>query len=242
MTQDTLYLTRTTFKFKTVEKDRLFYNRFKYCIGFQLDEVSCLRELDHDLIDQQIQRRQQWREQSQMRWGSGRKSIATLTGRARREIRASTVEDLHTLASVLLDSALDFKLVVSMDQAHVYSNDSALIAQIDCLPMLRNKTHTRAKVTRPKNTIQLKNPLYQYRTYFKVTKLTTVQKQQLVDFLNNQSPYIRISPALKQWFGQSFNRTQDYFFVDYNGHSWSSMLALVAPSLTRKTLNIIATK
>jgi hypothetical protein len=226
-----------------VEKDRLFYNRFKYCIGFQLDEVSCLRELDHDLIDQQIQRRQQWREQSRIRWGSGRKNIATLTGgRARREIHESTVEDLHTLASVLLNSASDFKLVVSMDQAHVYSNDSALISQIDCLSMLRNKTHTRAKVTRPKNTIQLKNPLYQYRTYFKVTKLTTVQKQQLVDFLNNQSPHIRISPALKQWFGLSFNRTQDYFFVDYNGSSWSSMLALVAPSLIRKTLNIIATK
>jgi hypothetical protein len=242
MTKDTLYLTRTAFKFKTVEKDRLFYNRFKYCIGFQLNEVSCLRELDHDLIDQQILRRQQWREQSLMRWRSSQKNIATLTSRARREIQASTVEDLHTLASVLLDTASDFKLVVSMDQAHVYSNDSALIAQVDCLPMLRNKTHTRAKVTRPKNTIQLKNPLYQYRTYFKVTKLTTVQKQQLVDFLNNQAPYIRISPALKQWFGQSFNRTQDYFFVDYNGSSWSSMLALVAPGLTRKTLNIIATK
>jgi hypothetical protein len=242
MTKDTLFLTKTAVKFQTVQKDRLFYNRFRYCIGFQLDEVSCLRELDHDLIDQQILRRQQWREQAQIRWASGRKNIATLAGRAQKEILASTVEDLHTLASVLLDSTTDFKLVVSMNQAHVYTNDSALIARLDCLPMLRHKTHTRAKVTRPKNTIQLRNPLYRYRTYFKVTKLTTVQKQQLMDFLNNQVPHIRISPALKQWFGQKFNRTQDYFFVDYNGESWSSMLALVAPGLTRKTLNIIATK
>lgn len=241
MTKDTSYLTRTAFKFKTVQKDRLFYNRFRYCIGFQLDEVSCLRELDHDLIDKQIQRRQQWREQALVRWGSGRKNIATLTGRARKEIQETTVENLHILASVLLDTT-DFKLVVSMDQAHVYTNESALIDQINCLPMLRNKTHTKAEVTRPKNTIQLRNSLHQYRTYLKVVKLTNVQKQQLMDFLNNQTPYIRISPAFKQWFGQGFNRTQDYFFVDYNSESWASMFALVAPGLTRKTLNIIATK
>lgn len=234
-------MTESAVKFLSVGKDRLFYNRFSYCIGFQQDEVSCLRELDHDLIDQQIQRRQQWREHTNMRWASVLKPVSTLNGR-RKTIQPGTIEDLHTLASVLLHTVADFKLVVSMDQAHVYTNDSDLIDAIDCLPMLRHKTLTQAKVTRPKNTIQLQNPLHQYRTYFKATKLTTVQKQQLMDFLNNQAGHIRISPALKQWFGQGFNRTQDYFFVDFNSPSWASMLALVTPGLTRKTLCIVAAK
>lgn len=211
-------------------------------MGFQLDEVSCLRELDHDLIDNSIRRRQEWREQAQQRWLMGRKNISTQIVRNRKEINNNTVEDLHSLTSVLLNSSAEFKLVVSVDQAYVYTNDVSLIDQIDCLQILRNKTYSRAKKTRPANTIQLKNPRHEFRSYFKVTKLSTSQKDYLMDFLHNQRTHIRTSPALQQWLDHPFNRTQDYFFVDYNSASWLSMLSLVSPGIVRKTMHIIAAK
>jgi hypothetical protein len=93
-------------------------------------------------------------------------------------------------------------------------------------------------VNRPKNTIRLKDPQHQWRSYFKIGKLTTEQKTQLVNFLANQSD-IRISPALTQWIDLKFTRTQDYFFVDYNTTTWLTMLSLVTPGLIRKTLQII---
>ena len=57
MKRDTLFLTNLNLKFKPVVKDRLFYDQYTYCIGFHLDEVSCLRELNHQYIDVIIDRR-----------------------------------------------------------------------------------------------------------------------------------------------------------------------------------------
>jgi hypothetical protein len=39
-----------------------------------------------------------------------------------------------------------------------------------------------------------------------------------------------------------FLRTQDYFFVDHDTASWSSMLSLVRPGIIRKTLQIVTAK
>jgi hypothetical protein len=49
-----------------------------------------------------------------------------------------------------------------------------------------------------------------------------------------------VSPALTEWIAEPFNRTQDYFFVDYNSESWLTMLGLIRPGLIRKTVQIVA--
>ena len=96
-------------------------------------------------------------------------------------------------------------------------------------------------INRPQNTIYLKNPQHQFRSYFKITKLTQDQKTHLTGFLLNQHT-VRLSPALDEWIVGPFNRTQDYFFVDHNEMSWLTMLGLVRPGLIRKTQHIIQTK
>jgi hypothetical protein len=117
-----------------------------------------------------------------------------------------------------------------------------LITQLDGRSELTNKTYARAEISRPKNTIQLKNPRHSNRSYLQMIKLTAQQKQQLVDFFHNQQSQIRLSPSLKSWTTQSFNRTQDYFFIDHNSLSWLTMLSLVQPGIVRKTLHIIPAK
>jgi hypothetical protein len=241
MNKDTLSL--TTPQFKTVKKDRLYYDRFEYCLGFCLDEVSCLRVLDHDHIDRVIANRKQWREIAQQRWLAGRQRHGIgLSRQYRREITEKTVEDLHGLATVLIDTDSEFKLVVSVVQGYVYTNDLSLISQLDCRPELTNKTYTRSEICRPKNTIQLKNPQHAHRSYLQTTKLTAQQKQQLIDFFHNQQDQVRLSPALKSWIAQAFNRTQDYFFIDHDSLAWLTMLSLVQPGIVRKTMHIIPAK
>jgi len=241
MNKDTLLL--TTPQFKTVKKDRLYYDRFEYCLGFCLDEVSCLRVLDHDHIDRVIANRKQWREIAQQRWHNGRQKHGIgLSRQYRQLITEKTVEDLHRLADVLINTASEFKLVVGVGQAYVYTNNLVLIDQLNDWTELTNKTYTRAEISRPKNTIQLKNPQHDYRSYLQTTKLTGQQKQQLVDFFHNQQDQVRLSPALKSWISQSFNRTQDYFFVDHDSLAWLTMLSLVQPGIVRKTMHIIPAK
>jgi hypothetical protein len=230
-------------KFNPVVKDRLFYDQFKYCISFHLDEINCLRELDHDSIDEMVQRRQAWRQIAQQRWVNGKQSYkSNILGRRCKEITASTVSDLHALAEILLTASNKFKLVVSVDQGYVYTNDLCLIDQLDAMPQLTHKNYTQAQIDRPRNTIQLKHSQHKYRSYFRLIKLTADEKTQLVKFLKNHQNSVRLSPALTQWLPISFNRTQDYFFVDYDTTLWLTMLALVHPGLIRKTMQIIQAK
>jgi hypothetical protein len=244
---DTLSLTKSTQPFKSIVKDRLFYNRFEYAIGFHLDEVSCLRELDHDYIDSMIQRRIACREIAQQRVAGTVKSSLfgkqpySMISRRHKEITEKTVSDLHGLADVLLTTSADFKLVVSVSNAHIYTNDRALIDQLSMLSGITQKDYSQAVICRPRDTIQLKNPQHRFRSYIKRTKLTDEQKTHLKNFLANQ-PTVRISPALATWIDGAFHRTEDYFFIDHADIAWLTMLGLVRPGLIRKTMQIIPAK
>lgn len=232
----------TILKFNLVRKDRLFYDQFKYSLGFYLEEASCLRMQDHESIDDIIERRQQWREIAQQRWVNGQQNHAMILRRRWRPITEKTVADLHAVADVLLKTTYKHKLVVTVDQGHVYTNDLDLIKILDAMPELSYKTYSQALITRPKNTVQLKNPQHAFRSYFKLIKLTDQQKDHLMDFLYNQRNHVRISSALQRWLDQPFNKTQDYFFVDHDSQSWLTLLALVCPGLIRKTMKIQQTK
>ena len=171
-------MTKSIQQFKLVIKDRLFYNRYEYAVGFHLDEVSCLRELNHARIDRMIERRIAWRDIAQQRT-SGKSTLVghTILTRRYKEITDTTVSNLHQLTEQLLTTSADFKLVVSVNTAHVYTNDLTLINQVSDLPGLTQKEYNRAVVGRPPNTIQLKNSTHKFRSYFKMIKLTDDQKK-----------------------------------------------------------------
>jgi hypothetical protein len=242
MSKDLLFL--TNLKFNLVKKDRWFYGRFEYCMGFSLAEVNCLRMLDHAHIDEMIERRKEWRKTAQQRWIKRPQNQFAVLGLGRnwKPITESTVNNLHLLADLLLTATVDFKLVVSTNQAYVYTNDQDLIDRLNGLNSLTHKTFTQAQIARPKNTIQLKDPKHKLRSYFKLCKLTGQQKDQLGMFLLSQQSHVRLSPALLKWIDHPFNRTQDYFFVDYDTETWLTMLNLVQSGIVRKTMHIISAK
>jgi hypothetical protein len=237
---DILFLINSNLKFKPVVKDRLFYDQYTYCIGFHLDEISCLRELNHQYIDVIIERRRQWREISLQRWTNtvqGNKNIVT---RRAKDITDENVANLHALTDVLLRSRVNFKLVTSVSSAWIYTSDMKLLEQVSELNFLICKTYTEAVVDRPKNTIKLKDPKHRYRSYLKCVKLNDEEKTHLCNFFANQQGHARISPALLKWMGERWHRTQDYFFIDYDEESWLVMLSLIKPSMIRKTVELIA--
>jgi hypothetical protein len=237
---DTLFLTNSNQKFKPVVKDRLFYDEYTYCIGFNLDEVSCLRELNHQHIDIIIERRRQWREISLQRWANANHSNKNIVTRRAKEITEETVTNLHTLTDVLLRSRVDFKLVTSVSSAWIYTNDVHLLEQVSELDFLICKTYTQARINRPKNTVRLKNPQHQYRSYLRGVKITDEEKTQLCNFFINQQGHARLGPALVKWMDERWHRTQDYFFVDHDEESWLVLLSLIKPGMIRKTVQLIA--
>ena len=198
--------------------------------------------MDHAQIDDLIARRRQWQEIAQQRWKQSNNKFGTILARRWRPITENIIQDLHAVAEQLITSNIAYKLVVSVNQAWIYTNDTTLIDRLDAMPELLYKTYTRAQITRPIDTIQLKKPRHQYRTYLRNLSITSMQKEHLQDFLYNQQEHIRVSPALQTWLDQPFNRTQDYFFVDHDSESWLTMLNLVVPGVIRKTMNIVPAK
>jgi len=203
------------------------------------------QELDCERIRHMLERRKEWREIAQERWvtfGQKHNAQHTILTRRWNEITDQVEQDLYNFADILRNSGVDLKLVVSANSGWVYTNSVELISQLKPMRMLTGKKYSEAVVDRPKNTIKLQNPRHQYRSYFKITKITNQQKDMLINFLNNQQSSIRISPALLEWTTSAFYRTQDYFFVDHNEMSWLTMLGLVHPGLIRKTQQIIQAK
>jgi hypothetical protein len=211
-------------------------------MSFCLPEVSALKTLDHAYIDVVIERRRLWREVAQQRWSpiiGTAKTRQTIVTKRWRDITDDTVSDLHELADILIKTSLDYKFVTSVNHAYVYTNSITLLKRLVKLPNITDIKYTEAVINRPKGTIKLTNPKYPYRSYFKSIKLTPGEKNNLVNFFNNQQGFIRVSPALVNWLITPFHRTQDYFFMDYDSESWLVMLSLIKPGLIRKTVDII---
>lgn len=232
-----------TLNFKPVAKDGLFYGQWQYCISFYLDEVSALKNLDHDYINALIERRRLWREIAPKRWSVSQIPSIPIpsmnSNRYRRQITEQTVENLHDLADILLKTTVPYKLVTSGHQGWLYSNSSRFIKRLSKNNALLDQQYTEAVIDRPPNTLILQNPKHTHRTYLKSLKLTPYEKQNLSNFFVNQLGHIRTGPALSKWLVMPFHRTQDYFFVDHDGEGWLIMLALVKSGIIRKTVKII---
>lgn len=231
-----------TLKFKTVAKDRLFYNQWEFCMSFRLEEISAAKKLDHDYIDDVIQHRRDWRELSRQRRLQARKAglrMPPYFNRIDQDITEVTVNNLHIFAQTLVDSAVRFKLVTSVHRGWLYTNDPQIFNSIKKLAGVTNTRYTQAQVVRASDTILLKNPKYPLRSYFRSIKLTAQDRDLLKQFLHNQQTNTGLSPSLTQWLIDPFYRLQDYYFVDHD-ELWLTMLALVRPGLIRKTVTIAA--
>lgn len=229
-------------RFRPVLKDSYFFNKYQYCISFTLDEVTALKTLDHQYIDAIIERRILWREVARQKWANPTQNKNhTILSRRYKNITKKTIENLHSFADVLLTTTTEFKLVTSLNQGRVYTNSINLIKTIKDLNYIKHKCYTESIVCRPKGTIKLKNPIHTHRSYFKSIKLTNQQKQNFINFFDNQKDSIRVAPALNHFLLESpYMRTQDYFFIDHVGESWIVMLNLIYPGIIRKTMSIIS--
>ena len=217
--------------FDIVHKDRLFYNRWRYCLRFYLREVNALKSLNHDYIDSVIYRRKLWVTNTQNRWFTNNKQ--------KFEITDKTIEDLHSFADILINSMVEFQLVTTKNHGWIYTNDINLIVQLTENSIIDDKKYSEAIVNRPKDTIKLKKIKHTHRSYFRGIKLSTIEKQNLVNFFKNQKEFVRTSPALTNWLTTKYIRTQDHFFIDYTSENWLLMISLVQPGLVRKTMEII---
>ena len=154
-------------KFKTVTGDQLYYGLYRYCAAFRLQECWVYRyTYDYEEIDRRIDKQQQWREQMRARWPAGG------VNRFHTDITDVTKNNLKLTAGFIQSIVNDYKMVIDGGQRlRLYTNDLDLLHAVNRLSWLTSKQYSIVQVNRPRNTVLLKNPQHQHRSYFRDTKI-----------------------------------------------------------------------
>jgi len=136
----------------------------------------------------------------------------------------------------------DHKLVVELNHVRIYTNDMTVLTAADHLGFLTHKEFSQATISRPRDTVMLQNPQYQYRMYFRTQRISTDQRNTLRKFLAARQDQIRLSPALAEFINSDWGNTclWSHHFIDHNDPGFELMLCLVQSGIRRKTLAIIA--
>lgn len=236
---DSLSLIDSDPKIKTRNSDRLFFDRYCFCLKFYMPEVSSLRDYHKsdielwqlmDRVDELLDIRERF--DIYKMYGLRRPTLPkTYYGKEHRS-------NLKDLAEILYNNRSNIKFVITGSWAYVYSNDLEYLKQVSQLNYLRCTDFREIKVNRPKDTIGLRKVSHKFRIYFSDLWVTPEQKQSIVAFLTSQED-IRLSPGLKSWCHNLHFWTQRSHFVDYNTESFPLAIQLINPRIIRKKFQIV---
>ena len=226
-------MSNTCLQFRSVATDRLFYDRYLYSMSFCLPESAALRARSRQGVSEILNHRREWRHGMIQRWGQHTNLF---------EISEDMENHLLQMYDFLESIDQDHKLVVELNHARIYTNDLSALTAADHLSFLTHKEFSQATISRPRDTVMLKNPQYQYRMYFRTQRITTDQRNTLRKFLSSRRDQIRPSPALAEFVNSDWGSIclWSHYFIDHNDPGFELMLALIHPGARRKTLDIIA--
>lgn len=132
---------------------------------------------------------------------------------------------------------------------YVYTNDLNDVNTL--MTAFNNKvTVKQAAVVYPSDVVMLATePKYPFRTYFQDRLMPTAKKQALWAWISNQTPDLEASPATKKWFennggykpywvvrGSEWCRR--HYYIEHTDLKHLTMMAMVMPGVTRKTLQV----
>ena len=212
-----------TLTFNPTLKDRLFYDKYLYSLTFRLKFAGFLRGRSHESIEHQVN----WHNlHSAKRWSG--------------PITVQDRQNLHNFLDHLANLSYH-KLVLTHEHVYLYTNNVEDVQRTHALPYASNCWATVATINRPRDTVLLKDPQYQYRTFFKERFMTKENMATLSKFLLSRQDCFRTTDELRRKLkkGNSFY-TCSHYFVDHNNREDLVLLQIVCPGIVRKTLTIQA--
>jgi hypothetical protein len=242
---DTLYSISSSPTLKTRKSDRLYFNKYQYCLSFRLDRASCLRNLGKDrVITVSDQVTERFMMQNQYSWQVHR--TPHRDDISEQAYRQKILDNLILVARALEPCLEIMRLVVTGNHVYLYSNNLDTLQELLTIPQFSQSANLcQVEINRPANTVMLRNSLYLKRSYFREQWIDINSKQALKDFLTRQDD-IRIGPGLHSCLHTNNNISykgqtlmQRYYFFDHNSDNTSLMLELIAPGTIRQTVPVL---
>lgn len=214
----------------------LWYGKYRYSLRLKLTEANCLRSYDSKQIAKTLDMRRRWGRRMMDTQGI----FAPAPGSWRwqeLEITAEDEDNLYRMRDVLVDQTQPYHKHIVGDWMYIYTNDSAMLDQIQSLEFLDPAMMERREIEQQgtPGKIYLKNPQYQYRTYFRCVSIDHAYRKRLQDWLAAQQD-IKLSPSLSRWCTWDVRYLESYYFFDHDSKTILSMLGMIMPEVVRKTL------
>ena len=219
---------------ETISRASLYYGKYKYAIGFAMPDVHMVRYKSHTQIDSIFKNREDREYRTDFRsWKSLYSAGADLYG------PTGDIVQLHEFLYFIENINKEYKIVTQRHRGHIYTNDITLVEEIKSLEYLRVASFAQVEL-RSANTFVLKNPNHDYRTYFKNKRISAADKEQLANFLLNQSD-IRIGPGLLHFLVHmpGYHYIQSNYFIDHDNLGFLTMLQLICPAKLNEPLMLI---
>jgi hypothetical protein len=210
-------------KFKTVERNQLFFGQYQYCISFFLKNVSVLRDLDPIKILRSIQYRNQWAP-----------SVIS---------KKITEEEQHELIQVcdyLLARSHPFKRIVNSHSMYLYTNNPADFKDLNDVGGLVVCNCTQVNVSLQPDAVTLRNPRHSYRTFFRERWLKDHELRNLREYFQSRADQFRLSPGFQMLVNGRRMWLTGKYFVDHNEPKADFLINMAVPGVVKKTLPIVA--
>ena len=211
-------------KFKTVERNQLFFGQYQYCISFFLMNASVLRELDPIKILRSIQYRNQW----------------APTANYKQRIAEQEQHELIQVGDYLLARPHPFKRTVSTHVMYLYTNHPADFQNLNGVGGLVVTNCTQVNVSLQPDAVTLKNPAHSYRTFFRERWLRDHELQNIRGYFQARPNQFRLSPGFEMLVNGRRMWLMGNYFVDHNEPQADFLINMAIPGIVKKTLPIVA--
>jgi hypothetical protein len=210
-------------KFKTVERNQLFFGQYQYCISFFLKNVSVLRDLDPIKALKSIHYRNTWSP-----------SVHRL------KISEQEQHDLIQVCDYLLARVHPFKRIVNTHSMYLYTNDPGDFQNLNGVGGLVVCNCTQVNVCLQSDAVTLKNPRHSYRTFFRERWLRDHELQNIREYFRARSNQFRLSPGFQMLVEGRRMWLMGNYFVDHNEPQADLLINMAVPGIVKKTLPIVA--
>ena len=226
---------------RSESRSSLYYNAYEYAMTWQQDEIGCIRSLDQKKTQSHIRMRMDYEQSRNSHYQRyGEKFESKFTTRC--------CDNLEGMRALLATETPPKKMVFFNNYLTVYTNNLGLHGRLMACDWIESVDLKRAELNLPPDTILLKNPQYQYRTYFRGRSLGKTQKARLAVWVTTQGDDIAASKSLqaflnietspKMYWWRS-DATESYYYIEHNSLQYETMLSMVCPGMVRKTLPIV---
>lgn len=202
--------------YKSVSRDRLFFDQYEYSMCFRFEGSGRMRTLTHQAIQHAV-------------------NYASMFRRG----PVTPVERLLDLCDTINAIDVPYKRMVYTDWQYFYTNNPGFFQILQRFPGVSHCYFQQAVVDRPRDVVLLKNSDYQWRSFFREKHYKKDQLEILRNFLASRPEQFRVTNHWKKQLARSNFYIGRSFFVDHHDEKDAMLLHLALPGVVRKTVPIV---